>query len=102
MKTYEKQKNHYQLCLLLFNNNVDLKNKKKNYKICFNSILINHEITCDAVMKATLFPRRPFFVGLGRQCHRSPASLLTAFTSHCRAALPAKIFEFSSHMRQNA
>jgi len=23
------------------------------------------------------YPRRPSFVGLGRQCHRSPASLLT-------------------------
>ena len=26
METYEKQKNRYQLCLLLFNNNGDLKN----------------------------------------------------------------------------
>jgi len=29
MKTYEKQKNRYQLCLLLFNNNFDLKNNKR-------------------------------------------------------------------------
>jgi len=70
MKTYEKQKNRYQLCLLLFNNNFDLKSNKRR--------------------------------GLGRQWHRSPASVLTAISSHCLAALPAKMFEFSSHMRQNA
>jgi len=29
MKTYEKQKNRYQLCLLLFNNNFGLKNNKR-------------------------------------------------------------------------
>jgi len=32
METYEKQRKCYQLCLLLFNNNVDLKNNKKNYR----------------------------------------------------------------------
>ena len=32
METYEKQKNRYQVCLLLFNNNVGLKNNKRNYK----------------------------------------------------------------------
>jgi len=32
MEIYEKQKNCYQLRLLLFNNNVDLKNNKVNYK----------------------------------------------------------------------
>jgi len=32
METYEKQKNRYQLCLLLFDNNVDLKNNKRNYR----------------------------------------------------------------------
>jgi len=32
METYEKQKNRYQLCLLLFNNNVGLKNNKRNYR----------------------------------------------------------------------
>jgi len=37
MDTYKKQKNHHQLCLLLLNNNVDLKNNKRNCrKICFN------------------------------------------------------------------
>jgi len=32
METYEEQKNRYQLCLLLFNNNVDLKSNKTNYR----------------------------------------------------------------------
>ena len=32
METYEKQTNWYQLCLLLFNNNVDLKNNKRNHR----------------------------------------------------------------------
>jgi len=32
METYEKQKNRYQLCLLLFSNNVDLTNNKRNYR----------------------------------------------------------------------
>ena len=32
METYEKQKKCYQLCLLLFNNNVDLKKNKRNYR----------------------------------------------------------------------
>jgi len=36
MKTYEKQKNRYQLCLLLFNNHVGLKNNKRNYKTCIS------------------------------------------------------------------
>jgi len=32
MEIYVKLKNCYQLCLLLFNNNVDLKNNKGNYR----------------------------------------------------------------------
>jgi len=32
MEIYEKQKNRYQLCLLLFNNNVVLKNNKVNHR----------------------------------------------------------------------
>jgi len=33
METYEKQKKkRYHLCLLLYNNNVDLKNNKINYR----------------------------------------------------------------------
>jgi len=35
MKTYDKQKNRYQLCLLLFNNYVDLKNNKRNVENLF-------------------------------------------------------------------
>jgi len=31
MEMDEKQKNLYQICLLLFNHNVDLKNNKANY-----------------------------------------------------------------------
>jgi len=34
METYEKQKIRYQLCLLLFNNYVGLKNNKRNYRKC--------------------------------------------------------------------
>jgi len=32
METYEKQKNRYQLCLLLLNNHVGLKNNKRNHR----------------------------------------------------------------------
>jgi len=32
MEINEEQKNRWQLCLLLFNNNVDLKNNKINYR----------------------------------------------------------------------
>jgi len=62
METYEKQNNRYQLCLLLFNNNVYLKNNKRNYrKIRFNLILMNHKITYDAVMKMTHSPPIPAY-----------------------------------------
>jgi len=47
-------------------------------------------------------PNCPSFVESAGQCHRSPASLITAISNHCFAALPAKMSEFSSHMRQNA
>ena len=32
MEIYEEQKNRYQLYFLMFNNNVDLKNNKGNYR----------------------------------------------------------------------
>jgi len=32
METYKNQKNHNQLCLFLFSNNVNLKNNNRNYK----------------------------------------------------------------------
>ena len=32
METYKKQKNRHQLCLLLLNNIVDLKNNKRDYR----------------------------------------------------------------------
>ena len=68
----------------------------------FNSILINHKITCDANMKKTPLPHCPTFERSGGQCHRSPASLLTVISSHSLAALPAKMSAFNSHMRQTA
>ena len=43
----------------------------------------------------------PPFERSGGQCPRSPASLHTAISSHCLAALPAKISAFNSHMWQN-
>jgi len=46
-----KNKNCSQLCLRLLNNNVDLKIMKKKLKqICFNFILIYHEIIYDSVV----------------------------------------------------
>jgi len=125
IETCKKQKNRYQLYLLLLSNTVDLRNNKRNHrKICFNSILIypgvrqelerpshasfsalhpwiHHEIIYDAVMKKTHRSRFPSFERSGGQCPRSPASLLTAISSHCLAALPAKMSAFNSHMRQN-
>jgi len=47
-------------------------------------------------------PDCPSFERSGGKCLRSPASLLTAISSHCLAALPAKVSAFNSHMRQNA
>jgi len=35
MESYKKQKDRYQLCLLLFINNVDLKNNNRNYRKSF-------------------------------------------------------------------
>jgi len=65
METHKKHKNRYHSCLLLFINNVALKNSNRNYRksfwifwvleklqwLCFNSILIYYEITYDTVMK---------------------------------------------------
>jgi len=64
--------------------------------------LINHKITYNAVMKKTLLPSLSLFCRVRGQCHRSPASLLTAISSHCLAALPANISAFNSHKRQNS
>jgi len=35
METYKKQKNRYLLCLFLFINNVDLKNRNRNFRKSF-------------------------------------------------------------------
>ena len=82
MENY-KQRNCYQICLLLFNNNVDLKNIFKNsIKICFNSILIYHVITYDAVMKKTPPPRCSPFERAGGNAPalRRPCLPLSALT----------------------
>jgi len=70
METFQKQKNRYQVCLFLFINHVDLKNNNRNYRklfwiiwgpnscnIYFKSILMNHEITYDTVVKRHLRTR---------------------------------------------
>ena len=36
METYKNQKNRYQLCLLLYNNHVGLKNNERNYRTCIS------------------------------------------------------------------
>jgi len=43
-----------------------------------------------------------FFERTGGQCPHSSASLLTAISTQCLAALPAKMDAFNSHMRKNA
>jgi len=70
MEIYEKQKNRYQLCLLLFNNNVDLKNNKVNQvffrrfrdPIRVPKIRENRVPTSDGVSR----------LGLGRDASRDP------------------------------
>jgi len=53
-------------------------------------------------MKRHLYPRYPSFERSGRQCHRSPASLLlAAISSHSLTTLLAKMSAFKSHMRQS-
>jgi len=44
----------------------------------------------------------PSFERSGMHCHRSPTSVLAGMSSHCFAALPAKIPAFKSHPWQNA
>ena len=65
MEAYKK--NRHQICLFLFNNNVDLKNNNRNDRksfwifwvleelqwLYFKSILINYEITYDTDMKSS-------------------------------------------------
>jgi len=68
-------------------------------KFCFNSILIYHEIMYDAVINKTPRPVGPLLKGQGAM-PRSPASLLTAISSHRLVAFPSKMSAFISHMRQ--
>ena len=97
METYKKTK---KLAIKLASvqqqyDNFDLKNNKRSYrKYCFNSILIYHEITYDTAMKKT--PPSPF---LPFWKARGATSLLTAISTHCLAALPAKMTVFNSHKR---
>jgi len=72
METHKTTKNRYKLCLFLFNINVDLKNNNVKNILhflgarvaainLFQSILINHKITYDTVVKRHLRPHcRPF------------------------------------------
>jgi len=75
---------------------------KETRKISFNSILIHHEIIYDAVIKKT--PLLCLVLkGQENNAPRFPASVLTAaISSHCLAALPAKMSAFNSDMRRNA
>jgi len=50
---------------------------KKLQFICLRSILLDHEITCDAVYEKGTFARAAFFLkGRGGQWPRFPASLV--------------------------
>jgi len=62
----KNKNNRYQLWSLLFNNTVNLKINKVNYRkklFQFNLDLINHKITYDAVMKKISAPVVPLFKG---------------------------------------
>ena len=65
-----------------------------------NSILIYSKITYDALMKTTPLHPLSLLWKVREQCHRRPCS--TVISSHCLAALPAKMSAFNSHMRQAA
>ena len=77
METYKKQKkNRYQLCLLLFNNNVDLKNNKGNWTYRkFVSIWSWYAMKTPMMLllKKTPPPPLPPFWKVWGQYPRSPA-----------------------------
>ena len=88
-----KTKKSLPICLLL-NNNVDLKNNKRNCRKFVSirswcSLPWNYLWCCYKTNTSAPLPR-------------SPAFLLTAISSCCLAALPAKTSAFNSQMRQNA
>jgi len=103
METYENQRNCYQLCLLLFNNHVDLKINERNYRkfVWFRSWQ-TIKLPTMLLWKRHLRLRCTSFERSWGQCHRSLASQLAAISNHCLGALPAKMCAFNSHMRQNA
>jgi len=96
METFEKQRNRYQLCWLLFNNHVGLKNNKRNHRTCI-SIRSWYTIKLPMVLlwKRHLCTHCPSFERSGEHCHRSPVSLLTVISSHCLAALPPRCLHSS-------
>jgi len=67
-----------------------------------NSIVINHKVTYNVVMKKTPLSQLSLVWKVRGQCRRSPASLLTVISSHCLAASLAEVTAFNSHMRQTA
>ena len=88
LEIYGKEKNCYQLCFLLFNNNVYLKNNEDDYRKCV-SMFINHKIAYDTHdMKMTPLSPLFFFCKVRGQCYRFLVSVLTAISSHCLEALP--------------
>jgi len=84
MQTYKiKKKKRYQLCLFLFNNNVGLKNNKRNYRKSFLISAINlFQVDRDKPWNYLWYcyekaptPPLPSFSKAGRQCPHSPTSL---------------------------
>ena len=90
LEIYGKEKNCYQLCFLLFNNNVYLKNNEADYRKSV-SMFINHKITYDTHdMKMTPLSPLPFFCKVRGQCHAFwcqclPLSAVTVL-KHCLSA----------------
>ena len=96
METCKKQKSRCQLCLFLRSNNVDLNNNSRNHwKPCwllwvrehlqcfsFTSMLINHKITYDSVMKRYLCTR--FERARGNTPVISPVSLKLPMMLLCK------------------
>ena len=95
LEIYGKEKNCYQLCFLLFNNNVYLKNNEDDYRKCV-SMFINHKIAYDTHdMKMTPLSRCPSFVRSGGNA--------TAFWCQCLPLWAVTVLKhylsaFNSHM----
>ena len=86
---WKTKKNRYQLCLLLFNKNDDLKNNKRSSrKFVSTRSWQTIKLPMMFLWKRHFCPRPvvPLLEGQG-QCHRSPPSLPTAISSHCLPGL---------------